>query len=185
MKSEEQSATTSTPPTQSYQPTQWASGRMFLFSSSFVYNHNKTSNGYRPRTPTTVPISSIVKKNKYLSHFIFESLKILLFVNIGHLHISIIHILRIHIIHKQHMQLITLIQLNHQQREQQRQRRPQRQQPQVKLLNHKHLHLLNNEWILLAVISPHLTMLWEVLEWIYEFRPFVSPLHEFSFNSSL
>ena len=36
MKSEEQSATTSTPPTQSYQPTQWASGRMYFHILIFI-----------------------------------------------------------------------------------------------------------------------------------------------------
>ena len=37
MKSEEQSTTTSTPPTQSYQPTQWASGGMYFISVFLVH----------------------------------------------------------------------------------------------------------------------------------------------------
>ena len=81
---------------------------------------------------------------------------------IGRLHISIIHILRIHIIHKQRMQLITLIRLS------QHQQRPQRQR-QVKLSNRIHLQVLIKEWTLL--MSLHLMMPWEVLAWIYEFRP--------------
>ena len=81
---------------------------------------------------------------------------------IGLPHINIIHILRIHIILKQRMQLITLIHLN----QQQQQQRPQ----QLRQVNLSRLHL-NNERILLPVISPHLTMPWEALAWIYEFRP--------------
>ena len=120
----------------------------YVFSYSyFVHNNSnnddvESSNGYRPRTPTTVPISSIV--NKKSLYFIFRVSLKFSFSFIGHLLISIIHILHIHIIHKQHMQLITLMHLSQQQQQQGQQLQPQRAQLQPQL-NHKHLHLLNNE----------------------------------------
>ena len=109
--------------------------------------------------------AQLYAKKKKICFFSYKSLNFCYYI--GHLHISTIHILRIHITRKQRMQHITLIHLSQQQQQPQQPRR----QRQVKLSNsNRHLHpALTMEWI--PLISLLLMMPWEVLAWIYEFRP--------------